>query len=205
MATQRRIRRLVIGALFLCLTICTLVVKQYVFAFLLGAATYWLILSGVFEAFSDEPDPETGRPAMSKAWVLAGLAFFIAIAGLFVWLSPVRGQTHKTAEDIQLKVDRSGDPDTGLHQEYVTTPDGDDEPSSAAPESTVLETSETTSLVAEEPADEYSYILNTSSMVFHKPDCGSVKTMSDKNKQSYTGTRESVVDMGYSACGNCNP
>ena len=204
MATQRRVRRLVIGALFLCLTICTLVVKQYIFALLLGSVTYWLILSGIFEAFSDEPDPETGRP-MPKALVLAGLAFFIAISGLFVWLSPTRGQTHKTAEDIQLKVDRSGDPDTGLHQEYVTTPDGDDEPSSAAPESAVPETSETTSLVAEEPADEYSYILNTSSMVFHKPDCGSVKTMSDKNKQSYTGTRESVVDMGYSACGNCNP
>lgn len=204
MATQRRIRRLVIGALFLCLTICTLVVKQYVYALLLGSVTYWLILSGIFEAFSGEPDPETGRP-MPKALVLAGLAFFIAIAGLFVWLSQTRGQTHKTAEDIQLAVNRSGDPDAGLHQEYVTTPDGDDEPSSAVPESTVPETSETTSLVAEEPADEYSYILNTSSMVFHKPDCGSVKTMSDKNKQSYTGTRESVVDMGYSACGNCNP
>lgn len=204
MALQRRIRRLVIGALFLCLTICTLVVKQYIFALLLGSVTYWLILSGIFEAFSDEPDPETGRP-MPKALVLAGLAFYLAIAGLFVWLSPTRDQTHKTAEDIQLAVDRSGDPDAGLHQEYVTTPDGDDEPSSAVPESAVPETSETTSLVAEEPADEYSYILNTSSMVFHKPDCGSVKTMSDKNKQSYTGTRESVVDMGYSACGNCNP
>lgn len=204
MALQRRIRRLVIGALFLCLTICTLVVKQYIFALLLGSVTYWLILSGIFEAFSDEPDPETGRP-MPKALVLAGLAFYLAIAGLFVWLNPARGQTHKTAEDIQLAVDRSGDPDAGLHQEYVTTPDGDDELSSAVPESAVPETSETTSLVAEEPADEYNYILNTSSMVFHKPDCGSVKTMSDKNKQSYTGTRESVVDMGYSACGNCNP
>lgn len=75
MATQRRIRRLVIGALFLCLTICTLVVKQYVYALLLGSVTYWLILSGIFEAFTDEPDPETGRP-MPKALVLAGLAFF---------------------------------------------------------------------------------------------------------------------------------
>lgn len=205
MATQRRIRRLVIGSLFLCLTICTLVVKQYVFAILLAAATYWLILSGIFEAFSDEEDPDARKPAASKAWVLGGLVFFLAIAGLFVWLNPLRGQTHKTAEDIQLAVDRSGDPDAGLHQEYVTTPNGDDEPLPAASENAVPKTSETASAVAEEPADEYSYILNTSSMVFHKPGCGSVKTMSDKNKQSYTGTRESVVDMGYSACGNCNP
>lgn len=190
MATQRRIRRLVIGALFLCLTICTLVVKQYVFAFLLGAATYWLILSGLFEAFSDEEGPDVRKPAASKAWALGSLVFFLAIAGLFVWLNPLRGQTHKTAEDIQLKVDRSGDPDAGLHQEYVTEPEDIVEAAPAA---------------IEEPAEEYSYILNTNSMVFHKPDCGSVKTMSDKNKQSYTGTRESVVDMGYSACGNCNP
>lgn len=188
MATQRRIRRLVIGALFLCLTICTLVVKEYVYALLLGSATYWLILSGIFEVFSDEPDPETGRPA-PKVWVLVGLAVFLAIAGLFVWLNPTRGQTHKTAEDIQLTIDRSGDADAGLHQEFVTEP----EESAAA------------SLISEEPADEHSYILNTDSMIFHDPDCGSVKAMSEEHKQSYTGTRESVTGMGYAACGNCKP
>lgn len=194
MATQRRIRRLVIGALFFCLTICTLVVKQYIFALLLGSVTYWLILSGIFEAFSDEPDPETGRPAMSKAWVLAGLAFFIAIAGLFAWLSPVRGQTHKTAEDIQLKVDRSGDPDAGLHQQYVSelvTPDDE---------------AETKTDELQQPIDEScEYILNTNTKVFHQPGCSYVDTISDKNKDTYTGTRDSMIDMGYEPCGHCNP
>lgn len=65
MATQRRIRRLVIGCLFLCLTICTLVVKQYVFAILFAAVTYWTILSGIFEVFSDAADPESEKPSMS--------------------------------------------------------------------------------------------------------------------------------------------
>ena len=194
MATQRRIRRLVVGALFLCLTICTLVVKQYVFACLLGAATYWLILSGVFEAFSDELDPETGRPAMSKAWVLAGLAFFIAIAGLFAWLSPVRGQTHKTAEDIQLKVDRSGAPDAGLHQQYVSelvTPDDE---------------AETKTDEIQQPVDRSrEYVLNTNTNVFHLPECSYVGSILDENKEVYTGTRDSVADMGYEPCGHCNP
>ena len=194
MATQRRIRRLVIGALFLCLTICTLVVKQYIFALLLGSVTYWLILSGIFEAFSDEPDPETGRPAMSKVWVLAGLAFFIAIAGLFVWLSPTRGQTHKTAEDIQLKVDRSGDPDAGLHQQYVSelvTPDDEAE----------AKTDE-----LQQPVDcTQEYILNTNTKVFHLPECSYVGSILDENKEVYTGTRDSVADMGYEPCGHCNP
>ena len=194
MAVQRRIRRLVIGALFLCLTICTLVVKQYVFALLLGSVTYWLILSGIFEDFSDEPDPETGRPAMSKAWVLAGLAFFIAIAGLFAWLSPTRGQTHKTAEDIQLAVDRSGDADAGLHQQYISemvTPD---------------EEAEAKTDELQQPIDRSrEYVLNTNTNVFHLPECSYVGSISDENKEAYTGTRDSVVDMGYEPCGHCNP
>lgn len=193
MATQRRIRRLVIGALFLCLTICTLVVKQHIFALLLGSVTYWLILSGIFEAFSDEPDPETGRP-MPKALVLAGLAFFIAIAGLFVWLSPTRGQTNKTAEDIQLAVDRSGDLDAGLHQQYVSelvTPD--DEAGTKTDE-------------LQQPVDRtQEYILNTNTKVFHLPKCSYVESISDENKEVYTGTRDSVIDMGYESCGHCNP
>lgn len=194
MATQRRIRRLVIGALFLCLTICTLVVKQYIFALLLGSVTYWLILSGIFEAFSDEADPETEKPAMSKAWVLGGLAFFLTIAGLFVWLSPTRGQTHKTAEDIQLTVDRSGDPDAGLHQQYVSelvTPDDE---------------AETKTDELQQPVDRSrEYVLNTNTNVFHLPECSYVGSILDENKEVYTGTRDSVADMGYEPCGHCNP
>ncbi len=193
MAVQRRIRRLVIGALFLCLAICTLVVKQYIFALLLGSVTYWLILSGIFEAFSDEPDPKTGRP-MPKALVLAGLAFYIVIAGLFVWLSPTRGQTHKTAEDIQLAVDRSGDPDVGLHQQYVSemvTPDDE---------------AETKTDELQQPIDRtQEYILNTNTKVFHLPKCSYVESISDENKEVYTGTRDSVVAMGYQPCGRCDP
>ena len=193
MAVQRRIRRLVIGALFLCLTICTLVVKQYIFALLLGSVTYWLILSGIFEAFSDEPDPETGRP-MPKALVLAGLAFYIVIAGVFAWLSPAHGQTNKTAEDIQLAVDRSGDVDAGLHQQYISemvTPDDE---------------AETKTDELQQPIDRtQEYILNTNTKVFHLPKCSYVESISDENKEVYTGTRDSVADMGYAPCGHCNP
>lgn len=60
----------------------------------------------------------------------------------------------------------------------------------------------------EEPVDtgkESTYILNTSSRRFHKPDCGSVDTISPSNKKSYTGTREELINQGYEACGKCNP
>ena len=49
------------------------------------------------------------------------------------------------------------------------------------------------------------YILNTNSMKFHVPSCSSVKRMSDKNKQSYNGSRDDLIAMGYDPCQNCNP
>lgn len=56
------------------------------------------------------------------------------------------------------------------------------------------------------PASSFNtYILNTSTKKFHKPSCGSVKQMLDKNKQTYNGPRASVINMGYSPCGKCNP
>lgn len=60
----------------------------------------------------------------------------------------------------------------------------------------------------EAPSDtskESTYILNTSSRKFHKPDCGSVETISASNKKSYTGTREELINQGYEACGKCKP
>lgn len=50
-----------------------------------------------------------------------------------------------------------------------------------------------------------TYILNTSSHKFHKPDCSSVDTISPSNKQTYTGSREDLINQGYEACGKCKP
>ena len=60
----------------------------------------------------------------------------------------------------------------------------------------------------EAPSDtgkESTYILNTSSRKFHKPDCSSVETISPSNKKGYTGTREELINQGYEACGKCKP
>ena len=54
-------------------------------------------------------------------------------------------------------------------------------------------------------SQEQDYILNTSSHKFHLPTCSSVEDMSEKNKQSYHGTREDLLAQGYTPCGNCNP
>lgn len=49
------------------------------------------------------------------------------------------------------------------------------------------------------------YVLNTSSMKFHLPDCPGVSNMSEQNKQEYAGSREELIARGYSPCGTCDP
>lgn len=53
--------------------------------------------------------------------------------------------------------------------------------------------------------DEVSYVLNTNTKKFHIPSCSSVDSMSSKNRQDYTGTRDEVIAMGYDPCGRCHP
>ncbi|MDO4175025.1 MAG: DNA/RNA non-specific endonuclease [Eubacteriales bacterium] len=54
-------------------------------------------------------------------------------------------------------------------------------------------------------SQEITYILNTSSKKFHKPDCSGAKNIHDKNREEYSGTREELVQSGYTPCGTCKP
>ena len=69
------------------------------------------------------------------------------------------------------------------------------------------ETRDSTSSALESQAEEQEtdYVLNTSSKKFHRPDCPSVDSMSEKNRQEYHGTREELIAQGYEPCGSCNP
>ena len=49
------------------------------------------------------------------------------------------------------------------------------------------------------------YILNTNSMKFHDPYCGTAANMSSANKAVYYGDRDDLIAQGYSPCGNCKP
>lgn len=49
------------------------------------------------------------------------------------------------------------------------------------------------------------YVLNTNTKKFHYPGCASAKKISEKNRQDFYGTREELIAMGYSPCGNCDP
>lgn len=54
-------------------------------------------------------------------------------------------------------------------------------------------------------AEGEHYVLNTSSMKFHLPTCSGVESMSSDKRQDYTGSRQDLLDQGYSPCGTCKP
>lgn len=53
--------------------------------------------------------------------------------------------------------------------------------------------------------DGPTYILNKWSKVFHRPDCESVRKMSQRNRIEFYGTREEAIEQGYKPCGSCKP
>lgn len=69
--------------------------------------------------------------------------------------------------------------------------------------------SDTSAAEIEEPQQpdtiSETYILNTNSRKFHRPDCSSASQISDANREEYTGTREELIEQGYTPCGYCKP
>lgn len=52
---------------------------------------------------------------------------------------------------------------------------------------------------------ETVYVLNTNSKKFHLPSCSGANSISEANRQEYTGSRQALVDQGYAPCGTCKP
>ena len=75
----------------------------------------------------------------------------------------------------------------------------------ATPKPTATPTPKVTATPAPTKQAEHTYVLNTSTKKFHYPSCSSVKKIKDKNKGSFTGTREEIINRGYDPCGNCHP
>lgn len=57
----------------------------------------------------------------------------------------------------------------------------------------------------EQQQTKSSYVLNTSTKKFHLPGCRDVSKIAEKNYSTYDGSRDDIVNQGYSPCGHCNP
>ena len=62
-----------------------------------------------------------------------------------------------------------------------------------------------TSPAAEGEAPEMPYVLNTSSMKFHLPDCAVAARIAPQNRRETTASRQALLDQGYTPCGSCGP
>ena len=49
------------------------------------------------------------------------------------------------------------------------------------------------------------YVLNKSSKKFHLPDCSSVNTIAEANREDRETTKGALIDEGYKPCGSCKP
>ena len=49
------------------------------------------------------------------------------------------------------------------------------------------------------------YVLNTNTHKFHVPGCRSANQIKASNRWDVEMTRDEVIAMGYSPCGNCKP
>ena len=50
-----------------------------------------------------------------------------------------------------------------------------------------------------------SYVVNTSTKKFHLPNCRDVDKISPENYWAYEGTKDDLINQGYSPCGHCHP
>lgn len=80
-----------------------------------------------------------------------------------------------------------------------------DSGTAAAEETTPSAEKNDSDSVSTDSAGEMEYVLNTNTNKFHYPSCSSVDRMAQANRKDYTGTRESVIAMGYDPCGRCKP
>lgn len=54
-------------------------------------------------------------------------------------------------------------------------------------------------------AQAQSYVLNTKTHVFHYASCRHVSSIKAANRENFTGSRDTLIDRGYSPCGSCHP
>lgn len=71
-------------------------------------------------------------------------------------------------------------------------------PITAAPTTTATPESDVTTPVK-------TYIVNTSSDKFHKEDCRYAEDIKPENRDTYVGTRDYLIEVGFEPCGSCKP
>lgn len=54
-------------------------------------------------------------------------------------------------------------------------------------------------------AQKQNYVLNTKTNKIHRPGCSAIKSMKDANREEFYGSKEELINNGYTRCKTCNP
>lgn len=119
-------------------------------------------------------------------------------------VTPIYEGDNLVASGVQMEA-QSVEDDEVCYNVYVYNCQPGIEIDYATGESWLAETAEEPSLTENTASGEERYVLNTSSKKFHKPDCSGVQSMSEANRQDYTGERDALLEQGYQPCGICKP
>lgn len=119
-------------------------------------------------------------------------------------VTPIYEGDNLVASGVQMEA-QSVEDDEVCYNVYVYNCQPGIEIDYATGESWLAETAEEPSPTENTASVEERYVLNTSSKKFHKPDCSGVQSMSEANRQDYTGERDALLEQGYQPCGICKP
>lgn len=153
------------------------------------------------------------------------IAMIIALMGLIMLTSGCVSDQEPTEPAVTVPVTTTAEPTerptteaseetTEVTTEPTTVPTTEPATEATAEATTEPATKETTEPETEpttEPATEPTeangrdYVVNTNTGKFHYPSCSSADRIKESNRWDYFGTREDLIDMGYSPCGRCHP
>lgn len=131
------------------------------------------------------------------------ICFCVFIAGL--------GLAEKKIDELQTAVSHL---EYLKEQEETTPPESEEytestqdtaEDETEYPEEESTQVDKTTQSSQGSEGEEAAYILNRNTRKFHFPSCPDAKKIKSGNRIDYEGTREKVVENGYSPCGHCKP
>ena len=108
----------------------------------------------------------------------------------------VRFHGVRTAPESRARAAAAGSGNSSASENGANTFSGGKNTSAGSSGSTVSKTSD---------SESGTYILNTKTMKFHRPDCTSVEKIKAENKEEYTGKRSKLIEEGYEACKSCKP
>lgn len=139
----------------------------------------------------DVQQSSVSRPKKKKRGKAGCFGWFCSIVLILVGISCL-GMLFSSDSEKETKM--SSAPETTVQSETLLQTESD-----AIPDSTPQ-----TEAPTQEPTSS-SYILNLSTLKFHYPSCRDVSKIADENYDTYEGTRDDLINQGYSPCGHCNP